>query len=179
VEFEVIAIARPEAGEYNPAFQRYVDRVQETDVLDAFARQVDEVSALLTATPPTQETYRHAEGKWSVRMVVGHIVDTERIFGYRLLALARGEKQSLPGYEENDYAAVAAHDAVELKTLLEEFALVRRSHVLMIKDFDDAAWGREGITNGKRMTVRAMPYIMVGHVRHHLAVLTDKYGLTG
>jgi len=175
----VIAIARPEAGEYNPAFERYVSRVTESDVLDAFARQADDVAAVLRAVPEGRETFRYAPGKWSVRQVAGHVLDCERIFGYRILALARGEKQSLPGFEEDEYAAASGHDDVPLSALREDFDLVRRGHVRMLRAFDDAAWGREGISNNSRMTVRAVPYIMVGHVRHHLGVLADKYGLAG
>lgn len=179
MESIVIAIARPETGDYNPSFQRYVDRVTESDVLDAFARQIDDVTKLLSTVSPPKERFRYAEDKWSVRQVAGHVVDTERMFGYRLLALARGEQQSLPGFDEDEYAAAAGHDAVPLSDLIEQFSLVRRSHVAMVKNFDEAAWDRAGTANQSRMTVRAVPYLMVGHVRHHLAVLADKYGLTG
>ena len=170
----MIAIARPEAGEYNPMFQRYVDRVTEADVMTALEAQVDELADALRGA---DEHLRYAPGKWSVREVVGHIVDAERVFGYRFLCLARGEKQSLPGYDENEYAAVAGHDAIPLHDLVGQFELVRTSHVRMARNLDDAGWGREGIANGARTTVRAMPFIMVGHVRHHLAVLAEKYGV--
>jgi hypothetical protein len=174
VEFVVIAIARPEVGEYNPMFQRYVDRVQDADVLQAFEAQVDDVAKAFRGAP---EQHRYAPGKWSVREVAGHILDTERVFGYRLLCLARAEKQNLPGFEENDYAAVSGHDNIPLADLVEQFVLARRSHVRMARNFDEAAWAREGLSNGKRMTVRAQSYIMIGHVRHHLAVLAEKYGV--
>ena len=172
----MIAIARPETGEYNEGFQRYVDRaIDEKDIVGAFERQVDEVRKAFEPYSPAKETYRYAPGKWSVRELLGHVLDTERVFGFRMLALGRGEAQGLPGMDENVYAAGAPHHAVPLASLLEQFALVRRSHVLMLRDFDDAAWACEGIANGNRITVRATPFIMLGHVRHHLAVLAEKY----
>ena len=172
----MIAIARPEAGEYNAGFQRYVDRaLDEDDVLDALERQVDEMHKAFEPFSPAKEAYRYAPEKWTVREVLGHVLDSERVFGYRVLALARNETQKLPGFDEEVYAAVAPHRVVPLASLLVQFALVRRSHVLMLRDFDDAAWAREGIANQNRMTVRALPWIMLGHARHHLAVLQDKY----
>jgi hypothetical protein len=176
MELAVIAIARPATGEYNAGFQRYIDRaVVEDDLLGAFERQVDDVNKAFRPFLSARETYRYADGKWSVREVLGHVLDTERVFGFRVLALGRGEPQGLPGMDENVYAAGAPHHAVPLASLLEQFALVRRSHVLMVREFDDAAWAREGIANGNRITVRAVPWIMLGHVRHHLAVLAEKY----
>ena len=172
----MIAIARPEAGEYNAGFQRYVDRaLDEDDVLDALERQVDEVHKAFEPFSPAKEAYRYAPEKWTVREVLGHVLDSERVFGYRVLALARNETQKLPGFDEEVYAAVAPHHSVPLASLVEQFALVRRSHALMLREFDDAAWAREGIANQHRITVRALPFIMVGHTRHHLAVLAEKY----
>jgi len=172
----VITIARPETGEYHSAFQRYIDHTSgEDDVVAALERQIDDVRKAFEGFMPAKETYRYADGKWSVREVLGHVVDTERVFGFRVLAIGRGETESLPGMDENTYAAGAPHHAVPLASLLEQFALVRRSHVLMLREFDDAAWARDGKANQNRVTVRALPFIMLGHVRHHLAVLQDKY----
>jgi hypothetical protein len=176
VELDVIAIARPETGEYNAGFQRYVDRaIDEDDILDALERQVDDVHKAFEAFAPARESYRYAPEKWTVRQVLGHVIDTERMFGYRALALGRGETQNLPGFDEDVYAAAAPHQASTLASLLVQFGLVRRSQLLMLREFDDAAWAREGKANGNRITVRALPFIMLGHVRHHLAVLQDKY----
>lgn len=167
----------PAPGDYHPAFQRYVDRVTESDVLAALSAQVAEVRAALGAVPEARETHRYAEGKWSVREVLGHMIDTERLFGYRMLCVGRGDKQGLPGFEEDEYAAAAGHDRVRLADLLEEFDLVRRANVLLAREFDDTAWAQAGTANGNSIVARACPYIMVGHVRHHLAVLADKYGV--
>ena len=172
----MIAIARPEPGTYHSAFQRYIDHAAvDDDVVAGLERQIDDVRKAFERFVPAKETYRYADGKWSVREVLGHVLDTERVFGFRTLAIGRGETESLPGMDENVYAAGAPHHAVPLASLLEQFALVRRSHVLMLREFDDAAWAREGKANQNRIAVRALPWIMLGHVRHHLAVLQDKY----
>jgi hypothetical protein len=176
VELDVIAIARPETGEYNKGFQHYVElAIVDDDVLGALEHQIFQVTKAFAAFSPAKETYRYADGKWSVREVLGHVLDTERIFGFRTLALARGETEGLPGMDENVYAAAAPHHGVPLASLIEQFALVRRSHVLMLREFDDAAWARSGKANGNPIAVRALPWIMLGHVRHHLAVIQDKY----
>lgn len=172
----MITIERPVSGDYNPAFERYVARVPEADVLAAFAQQAGDVKAALAAIPAAREKDRYAPDKWSVRQLVGHVIDAERIMGYRLLSVARGDAAALPGFDEEAYSQVAGHDATPLPSLLEEFLALRQSQLLMLSGFTPAAWGREGVANHSRITARALPYIMVGHVRHHLAVLKEKYG---
>jgi hypothetical protein len=173
----MLTIERPAAGDYNPAFERYVARVPESDVLASFTQQVEDVRAALTAIPAAREKDRYAPGKWSVRQVVGHVIDCDRVMGYRILAVARGDTAALPGFDEDVYGENAGHDATPLPSLLEEFTLVRRSNIMLVAGFSKEAWEREGIANNNRITVRALPYIMIGHVRHHFAVLKDKYGL--
>lgn len=173
----MMTIERPVAGDYNPAFERYVARVPEADVLASFTRQIDDVRAALTPIPAANEKDRYAPGKWSVRQLVGHVIDAERVMGYRILAVARGDAQSMPGFDEELWGEHAGHDATPLPNLLEEFTLVRRSNALLVCGFSKEAWEKEGTANNNRITVRALPYIMIGHVRHHLAVLKDKYGL--
>jgi len=172
-----VILAHPMSGDFHPAFQRYVDRVTESDVLAALAAQVADVRGALGPVPRERETFRYADGKWSVRQVLGHVVDTERMFGYRMLCVGRGETQGLPGFDEDSYAAAAGHDRIPLADLLDEFELVRRANVLLARDFDDLAWARSGTANGNTIVTRACPWIMVGHVRHHLAVLASKYGV--
>jgi hypothetical protein len=169
---------RPRPDEYDEAFERYVSRVPEADVLAALERQPAELAAALAAVPPERERFRYAPGKWSIRDVAGHMLDSERVFGYRALCIARGEKASLPGFEENDYAASAGYDRRTLASILEEFAALRASHVLMLRHVDDEAWGHVGTANGLPITPRALAYVLAGHVRHHLAVLAEKYRVT-
>jgi DinB superfamily len=170
-----LIVEKPASTEYAAPFEKYVSRVTETDVLGAMARQKDELPAALGRVRGEAERFRYAEGKWSIREVVGHIVDCERIFGYRALCIARGETGPLPGFEENDYAAnSSAHDC-PLSELLEEFGHVRQGHLALFKHLGDAAWRRVGTSNSNAMSVRALAYIVVGHPRHHLAVLQERY----
>lgn len=168
-------VERPPSTEYAAPFERYVSRVTETDLLGAMTRQEDELPAALAGVRGEAERFRYAEGKWSIREVVGHIVDCERIFGYRALCIARGETGPLPGFEENDYAASSSAHDCPLPELLEEFGHVRQGHLALFKHLNDAAWRRIGTSNSNPMSVRALAYIIVGHPRHHLAVLQERY----
>ena len=170
-------IARPTPNDYHSAYERYVARVPETDVLAAFEHQVDEVRSALGGVPPAREGYRYAPDKWTVRQLLGHVIDAERVFGFRLLSVARGESASLPGFDENAYAATATRETSRLADLVDEFVAVRRAHVPLLRGLDDAAWTRVGTANGNRIAARALPYLMIGHVRHHLGVLASKYGI--
>ncbi|MGA7990213.1 MAG: DinB family protein [Thermoanaerobaculia bacterium] len=168
---------RPRPDEYDASFETYVSRVPETDVLAALEHQPAELAAALASVSPEREHHRYAPGKWSIREVVGHMLDAERVFGYRALCVARGERASLPSFEENDYAATAGHDLRPLASLLEELTTLRASHVLMFRHLEDRAWERVGTANGRPVTPRALAFILVGHVRHHAAVLREKYGV--
>jgi DinB superfamily len=165
-----LIVEKPTSTEYAAPFEKYVSRVTETDVLGAMARQKDELPAALAGVRGEAERFRYAEGKWSIREVVGHIVDCERI-----LCIARGETRPLPGFEENDYAAnSSAHDC-PLSELLVEFGHVRQGHLALFNHLNEAAWRRVGTSNSNPMSVRALAYIIIGHPRHHLAVLQERY----
>ncbi len=170
-------IERPTPGEYNPGFERYVSRVSEDDALPVLARQPAQVRAALESISGERAGFRYGPDKWSIREVVGHFTDAERVFGFRALTFARGDKTALPGFEENDYAAVAGHDRYALPDLVAEFEALRRSHVSMLAHLDPAAIARAGTANGSPVSVRAIAFIMAGHVRHHIGVLASKYGV--
>ena len=172
-------IDRPAPSEYHPAFERYVSRVSEIDALPALERQPAEMRALLGGLSEERAGFRYAPGKWSIREVLGHVTDAERVFGYRALCVARGDATPLPGFEENDYAANAGHDRYALREILDEFELLRRANVSMLAHLDGGAVLSVGSANGSPVSARALAYIMVGHVRHHLAVLASKYGVAG
>jgi hypothetical protein len=172
-------MSRPIETEYAPFYQSYVSHVSEDDILPAMRSQIDAVDVLLDRVAPERETYAYAEGKWSIRQIVGHLIDGERVFGYRALCIARGEMQNLPGFDENAYMPNAPYEHVELEDLLSEFRLVRLSNIAMLRTLDETAWMRMGMANGAPVSVRALAYIMVGHVRHHLGVLRDRYQIAG
>jgi DinB family protein len=166
---------RPLETEYAPSFQGYVAHVNEAEILPVLRSQIDELDLLFDPVTPERETYRYDEGKWSIREVVGHLIDGERVFGYRTLCIARGEDQNLPGFDENEYMTSAPYAGIELEDLLSEFRLVRLSNIAMIRNFDEAAWTRMGTANGAPISVRALAFIMAGHLRHHMKVLKERY----
>jgi hypothetical protein len=169
--------SRPTDGEYMPFFGRYVSLVKEDAILETLQQQRQTIQTVLGGLNETQAGFRYGPTKWSIREVVGHMIDAERIFGYRALSIARGEERSLYSFDENLFAANSNHDRYALPELIEEFASLRRSHVLMFKHMDDAAWHRVGRVNDHPTSTRGLAFIMAGHVRHHANVLSERYNL--
>ncbi len=169
---------RPAESEYAPYYQSYVAQVSEEEIVPVLRSQLDDLDLLLGKVAPERETYRYAEGKWSIREIAGHLIDGERVFGYRAFCIARGEPQNLPGFDQNDYMLTAPYDRIELKDLLAEFRLVRLANNAMLRTLDEDAWNRTGTANDNQVTVRALAFIMAGHVRHHMGVLRERYGIS-
>ena len=168
----------PTDSEYNPFFAGYMGLVKtEAQILETLQQQAPALQNALGTLNEAQAGHRYAPDKWSIREVLGHMIDTERVFGYRALSLARGETRSLPGFDENAFAAVSDHDSCALAELLEEFVTLRRSHVLMFQHMNESAWNRLGRVNDHPTSTRAMAFIMAGHVRHHANILSERYGL--
>ena len=166
---------RPNESEYAPYYQSYVDQVSENDVMHVLRGELDELDVLLARVPAEKEKYAYADGKWTIREIIGHLIDGERVFGYRALCIARGEKQNLPGFDQNDYMLTAPYNHIELEDLLSELRLVRLSNIAMFRSLDEEAWNRVGTANGNEITLRALAFIMGGHVRHHMNVLKERY----
>jgi uncharacterized damage-inducible protein DinB len=169
------APAKPQTNEYAPYYEKYVSLVPEGDVVETLERQLDDTLALLRGITEERAGYRYAPGKWSVKEVVGHIIDTERIFSYRALAIARGERQPLPGMDQDEYMAGADFDSRTLADLTEEFSHVRRANVLMLRGLSEEAWTRRGTASDNEVTVRAIAYIIAGHEAHHVKILRERY----
>ena len=169
------APARPEKNEYAPYYDKYVSLVPDGEVVETLERQIEDTLALLRGVGEERAAHRYEEDKWSIKQVVGHLVDTERIFAYRALAIARGEQQPLPGMDQNEYMADANFDARTLADLLDEFSHVRRANVLMLRGLSEDAWSRRGVASDNEVTVRAVAYIIAGHEAHHVQVLRTRY----
>ena len=169
------APARPEKNEYAPYYDKYVSLVPDGEVVETLERQIEDTLALLRGVGEERAGHRYAPGKWSIKEVVGHLIDTERIFAYRALAIARGEQKPLPGMDQNEYMAGANFDARTLADLLDEFERVRRSNVLMLRGLSDEAWSRRGVASDNEVTVRAIAYIIAGHEAHHVQILRTRY----
>ena len=166
---------RPAETDYAPFYANYVSLVPDDDVLSLIEQQSSETQRLISSLDDSRSLYRYAEGKWSVKEVIGHMTDAERVFGYRALCIARGDQNSLPGFDENAYMENANFDAWRLGELAEAYALVRRANIVMFRNFDEEAWNRRGTANNSPITVRALAFILAGHERHHLKVLRERY----
>ena len=166
---------RPEPGEYAPYYQRYIDLVKGDNPIKALENQIIAMQAFLSEIPEDKENYRYAPGKWSIKEIIGHLIDTERIFGYRALSFARKEKTPLPGFEENDYVAAANFEKRSFYNLVHEYNLVRESHLALFKSFDEQALSEVGNANGNDMSVRAIIFTIAGHELHHLQVIRERY----
>lgn len=166
---------RPTETEYAPYYQGYVNQVSESDIIAVLRSEIDDLDVLLNRVPAEKETYAYGEGKWTIREIVGHLIDGERVFGYRAFCIARGETQNLPSFEQDDYLRTAPYNQIDLEDLLSELRLVRLSNIAMFRTLDEAAWNRTGTANNNQVTVRALAFIMAGHVRHHMNVLRERY----
>lgn len=166
---------RPQPGDYAAFYQPYMDLVPEADVLPALESQLDEVMAFLAALPESLGGHRYAEGKWSVREVVGHLSDAERVFAYRALRFSRSDRTDLPGFDEDHFVAHSAYDGRTLADLREEFRHLRLANLALFRGMTEAMAAESGTANGHPISVRALAAAMVGHVRHHLGVLQQRY----
>lgn len=167
---------RPEPTEHSPFHNTYISLVPETDILTAMSEQLDETLAFWRTIPEAQGDVCHAPYTWTVKQVIGHINDCERVFGYRALRFARADVTPLPGFEDNDYVRAAECERRTVADLVAEFDAIRRSSLFLFRSFSDAAWARRGIANDAPLSVRALAFIVVGHVRHHGAILRKRLG---
>jgi hypothetical protein len=170
------AIGRPPESEYPPFHAGYVSLVPEEDILTVLADQLRDTIALLQEIPETRAGFRYEPGKWTVAELTGHLVDSERVFGFRAMTFARGDASPLPGFDQDPYVLAArAGKEVSLPTLAREFGHVRRGHLLLLERLAPSDWLRTGTASGKSVSVRALAYIMAGHVRHHVGILKARY----
>lgn len=169
------APARPESNEYAPYYEKYVSLVPDADLVETLERQGAETLALLRGLDEGRGGHRYEPGKWSVRQLVGHVNDAERIFSYRALAIARGDRAPLPGMEQDEWMAGVDFDARTLASLADEFEAVRAATVQLLRHLSPEAWSRRGTASDNEVTVRALAYIIAGHEAHHVRVLRERY----
>ncbi len=168
---------RPSATEFPPFYSGYVASVPAGDILTILRDGKTELASTLGAVEESKGDHRYADGKWTVKTLLGHMIDAERIFSYRALRVARGDATPLPGFEENDYAQTAGSDARTVADLVSELLDVRASTIRLFDSLPDDAWARRGTVNSGVVSVRALSYIVVGHAQHHLRVLRERYGI--
>ena len=165
---------RPQAEEFPLFYKGYVDTVSD-DVLAELEHQIDSFTALLRNIPQEKASFAYAEGKWTIKELAGHVIDTERIMSYRALRIARNDATPLPGFDENDYVSNAHFADRSLESLADEFAALRKANMYLIRSLNEIEIDRSGISNEKPISVRALIYIMAGHVNHHSAILKQRY----
>ena len=165
---------RPQPDEYSPFYQTYIDKVED-DVLAELNHQLTSIIALLRSIPEEKGDYRYAEGKWSVKEVLGHIIDNERIMAYRLLCFARNDASPLPGYEENDYVRNAHFNSQDFGLLIDELEALRRANLYLYNSLTEEELSRKGIANNTSLSVKALLYVLAGHIKHHIQVIEERY----
>lgn len=165
---------QPCEQEYGAFYRKYLQLVPQGDILLTLSKQLEQFMTFLTHVPKGQRLQKHPPYTWSLHEVLGHLIDSERILGYRALCIARGEQQSLPGFDENAYVLSGQFDRMPWDQLAEEFDHLRRSHLCMFDGFDLVAWHRRGRANDYVISVRASAFILAGHVEHHLAIMKKR-----
>ena len=165
---------RPQAEDYPVFYKAYIDSVSD-DVLIELENQIELFSKLLRSIPADKGSYAYAEGKWTVKELIGHIIDTERIMAYRTLRFARNDATPLAGFEENDYVMNANFADSSLENMAQEFEHLRRANLFMIKSLNETELNRTGISNGLPISVKALVFIIAGHLNHHIRILKERY----
>lgn len=169
--------ARPDASEHAAYYGKYIALVPDGDVVATLEAQGSETGRLLAGLSEQQASHRYAPGKWSVKEVIGHVADSERIFAYRALRIARGDQTPIEGFEQDDYVRGAQFDRLSISDLAAEFAAVRQATLRLFESLSPEAWVRRGVANKNEVSVRALAYMIAGHELHHRQVLREKYGM--
>jgi hypothetical protein len=170
-----LAIGRPQPGEYAPYYDRYIALIEGEDILGTLDEQRRKTVLLLSGRSEAEGEFRYAPEKWSAKEVLGHVNDTERIFAYRALRIARADATPMEGFEQDDYVRNGPFAQRPLADLIEDYIAVRRATLSLLRNLEAAAWTRRGVANKNEITVRALAYIIAGHEVHHRRILEEKY----
>ncbi len=168
-------VIRPEADEYFHYYHGYVSKAEGNDLLKSLRHRRDFVEELYSAISEEQSLHRYAADKWSIRELLGHLIDTERIMAFRALSFARGNAEPVPGMDQDEFMSNSGYNECRFEDLVEEFLSVRDSHILMFSNFPAKAWTRRGVASGYEFSVRALGYIIAGHEIHHTNILVERY----
>lgn len=174
--YQPVATVRPKADEYFEYYDTYISKVPDGDVLELLKSQVIELKEFFASVPESESTRLHAPYTWTIKQVVGHLIDAERIFADRLHRFAMGDPQPQPGMDQDIYVAGGNYDSVALPALVEEFCLCRRANCLLIARLPEQAWDHRGVASGYEVTVRALAWMMAGHVIHHMRIVHKRLG---
>lgn len=170
-----LTIARPEAGEYAPYYERYISLISGSDILGTLDAQRRQMMLLLSGRDDSDGDFRYAPDKWNAKEVLGHVCDTERVFAYRALRIARGDQTPLAGFEQDDYVKNGPFARAPLSEVVEDYIAVRRATLTLFRNLEEAAWMRRGTASDDSVTVRALAYMIAGHEVHHRRILEERY----
>ena len=165
----------PDKGHYAPFYEGYVNKAGTGNILQTLRSATADLQTLLTDIPPAKWTYRYETGKWSIKEVVLHLIDSERVFAYRAMRVARNDLTPLPGFEQNDYVPVSEANGRTSASLRKEFLSVREATLSLFENFSEDMWLRKGIASGNPVSALALAFIIVGHQRHHADIIRDRY----
>ncbi len=166
---------KPSPEEFAPFYAGYVARVPDGDIVATLDSQIGETSTFLRSLPESVGDHRYAPGKWSIREVIGHMADVERVFAYRALRFSRADETPVEGFDENSYVASASFNRRSLDDLTGEFEHLRKASVHLLGNLDESAMTKRGVANGLEISVRALAFILAGHERHHIEILRSRY----
>jgi hypothetical protein len=166
---------RPQKGDYAEYFNRYISLVEGEDIVEVLENQLQASEKFFSSITEEHGNFAYAEGKWTIKEVIGHVIDTERIMSYRALAFARGEEQALPGFEQDDYVAHGNFVERKLEDLINEYKTLRTSNAALFKSFSEVEFERKGTASGNQVSVIALAFIIAGHELHHLNILKERY----
>jgi hypothetical protein len=164
-----------EKGEYLPYFQPYINQIGDLILVDGLEEGLENTIRFFESIPAQKLEYRYEEGKWTIKEIINHIIDSERVFAYRALRCARHDKTEVAGFDENDYTLASNANTRTIKDLIEEYKVVRQSSILLYKTFDSAILKRTGKAGGGDVSVRALGFLMAGHEKHHCQVIRERY----
>jgi hypothetical protein len=168
-------VNRPDRTEYAEYYHKYVEAVPDGDISDILEDQLIAAVNLFSNISEEQSKQRYAPDKWSIREVLGHIMDAERVFAYRALRFSRGDQKPLQGFDENEYINNSNYDKTILLLLIEEFSSLRKSTIALFKSMENEMWLKKGIASGHEVSVRGLAYIIAGHTEHHLDIIKERY----
>jgi uncharacterized damage-inducible protein DinB len=171
----ILTIARPEPGEYAPYYDRYISLVAGSDILSTLDAQRRDTMMLLCGRDEDEGDFRYAPDKWTAKQVLGHLCDTERVFAYRALRIARGDQTPMEGFEQDDYIRNGPFAVTSLAEIIDDYIAVRHATLTLLRNLEEPAWTRRGVANKNEVTVRALAYIIAGHELHHRRILEEKY----
>ena len=166
---------RPQPEECAPYYHLYIQQVEGNNILNSLSNQKEQTLEFLRGLEPPVWSHRYASDKWTVKELMLHVIDTERIFAYRALRIARNDQTPIEGFEQDDYVPFSGADARNPTSIIEEYAAVREASLQLFRQFSPEMWSRQGIASSRPFTARSLAYITAGHELHHLRILREKY----